>query len=109
MSVSVHSTHASLLSNPWTWLQQALGPLFRTAAPASVVRKMEKGESFRVVDPQLHELACLQGTLWVTHDQDPEDRILERGERYAPGSAVCMLVHAISDARVAVTARRRPR
>jgi Protein of unknown function (DUF2917) len=105
MNVSVHSTHATLLSDPWTWLQQVLSPLQQSAASASLVRHLEKGDTFRLDDPQMHDLACLQGTLWVTQDQDPEDHILERGERYSPGSAVCMLVHAMSDARVAVTRR----
>ena len=109
MNVSVHSTHATLLRDPWTWLQQVLSPFWRSAAPASLVRHLEKGETFRVEAPQLHDLACLQGTLWVTHDQDPEDHILERGQRYSPGSAVCMLVHAMSDSRVAVTRRRHSR
>jgi hypothetical protein len=107
MSVSVHATPATLLRDPWTRLQQLLGPLSRSAAPTSVVRRLEKGETFRVQKPHLHELACLQGTLWITQDQDPDDHILERGERFSPGSTVCMLVHAMSDARVAVTARRR--
>jgi Protein of unknown function (DUF2917) len=107
MSVSVHTTHATLLRDPRTWLQQLLSLQSRSAAPTSVVRRLEKGETFRVEQPQLHELACLQGTLWITQDQDPDDHILQRGERYAPGSEVCMLVHALSDARVAVTARRR--
>jgi hypothetical protein len=107
MSVSVHATHATLLRDPWTRLQQLLSPLSRSAAPTSVVRRLEKGETCRVEQPHLHELVCLQGTLWITQDQDSDGHMLERGERYSPGSAVCMLVHAMSDARVAVTARRR--
>jgi hypothetical protein len=107
MSVSVHSTHAALLRDPWAWLQQVLSPLWRSEAPTSVVRHLEQGETFKVDQPHLHDLACLQGTLWVTHDQDPEDHVLERGARYSPGSAACMLVHALSDSRVAVTRRGR--
>jgi Protein of unknown function (DUF2917) len=109
MNVSIHRTHATLLSDPATWLQQVLGSFARPAAPAAIVRHLAKGETFKVEDPQLHDLSCLQGTLWVTQDQDPEDHILERGDRYASGSAVCMLVHAMSDARVVVTRRGRAR
>ena len=107
MRVSVHATRATLLRDPLNWLQQLLSPLSRSAAPTSVVRRLEKGETCRVEQPHLHELICLQGTLRITQDQDPDDHILERGERYSPGSTECMLVHAMSDARVAVTARRR--
>jgi hypothetical protein len=38
---------------------------------------------------------CIDGRVWITHDGDPKDVVLDPGESYAWPRAGAMLVHAM--------------
>jgi hypothetical protein len=41
------------------------------------------------------EVECLRGTLWITQDGDPEDRIVDSGESYVLDRPGLSLVNAL--------------
>jgi hypothetical protein len=38
---------------------------------------------------------CIEGRLWITHDGDPKDVVLDAGESYSAARPATMLVHAM--------------
>jgi hypothetical protein len=48
------------------------------------------------------EVVCFRGSLWITHDGDPKDIIVEGGERYQVDRRSTMLIHALHSARLRV-------
>lgn len=111
MNASLHSTRtsaSSTFSSPLAWLQQAALAFVAHRASASAdhtqpqVHVLDAGDTIDVAQPLQHELVCLHGRLWITHDHAPADVVIERGQCYRPGSAARMLVHAMGEARVMV-------
>ena len=111
MNASLHSTHASAssaLSSPLAWLRQAaltLAAHATSTSPADAqprVHVLDAGDTLDVPLPLQHELVCLKGRLWITHDHAPADVVIERGQCYRPGNGSRMLVHAIGNARLLV-------
>lgn len=90
-------THAAA-RQPLSWM---LGLANDGASPALPVPAlpvaMRRGETLAVDRPQV--VICTEGTLWITHDDEPESHVHETGARRAAGRAR-MHVHAMSDARV---------
>ena len=66
-------------------------------------RCLEKGAVLAVPRPLNHNVECLRGTLWVTHDRDPKDVVLEAGQTYRPERDARMLIQALSAAQFRVT------
>ena len=66
------------------------------------IHVLDAGDTIDVLQPLQHELVCLKGRLWITHDREPADVVIERGQRSRPGSGARMLVHALGDARLMV-------
>ena len=60
--------------------------------------RIQKGATASVQRPHGLEVVCLQGTLWITHDGEVKDVVLERGHRYAADRNARMLVHALDAA-----------
>ena len=73
---------------------------FRLRQPPRVTRRfaaeMQKGEArtFERVDSSV-ELRCARGSLWITHDGDPKDVILNAGESYRAVREDAMHVFAL--------------
>lgn len=92
------------------WTAPSLGfGLFRPARPlralvgaaawADPVHTLARGSTLRVECPLGTEVACLDGSLWITHDGEADDHIVEPGMPYTAQKATPMLVHAMADAR----------
>jgi hypothetical protein len=81
------------------------------AASDSGVPGLHKGAIVAVPCPLQHEIACLRGSLWITHDGDPKDVVLEAGQSYRSDRRARMLIQALEDAyvRVAVAGHGLPR
>ena len=62
------------------------------------VVKMQRGEArtFERVDDSVH-VHCSTGSLWITHDGDPRDVILEGSESYRADREEAMHVFALRD------------
>ncbi len=82
----------------------------RPTAPARAlldpVQEVARGSTLRVSNPEGTEVACLDGCLWITHDHEAEDIIVEPGMPYTATKSSTMRVHAMADARCIIV---RPR
>ncbi len=76
-----------------------LRALVGAAAWADPVHTLSRGSTLRVECPLGTEVACLDGSLWITHDDEPQDHIVEPGMPYTASKSTTMLVHAMADAR----------
>lgn len=98
--------------SPLRWLQgllRAVAPQVAAAGPSGArrapsPRAMRRGETLVIDQPQGQAVICTEGALWITHDSEPADHVLEGGGRYTPALGTRMLVHALSDARIEVLA-----
>ena len=70
------------------------------------VHRLERGDTIEVHSPAQHEVPWLKGTVWVTQDHSADDWVLERGLRVRAQVNSRMLLHAMGEARVVVSARR---
>lgn len=64
---------------------------------AAASRTLAKGQTFGTPSAFGSSIECLTGKLWITHDGDPKDIVLEAGQRYSVDRRSKMLVHALSD------------
>ena len=78
-------------------------PQVRTAGPAAeLLRDLPRGNTLAVMQPLGLEVVCLKGTLWITHDGDLLDHIVESGCCYTAKRGEKMHVYALADARFIV-------
>ena len=61
-----------------------------------------KGATLVLPQPLGHTIDCLSGAVWITHDGDIKDVILERGNSYRAERPARMLVFAISEAQLSL-------
>ena len=108
MNASLHRRQpsaSSIFGGSLAWLrQQVNGALPTTAASHTSLQVLvlDAGDTIEVPQPLRSELVCLKGRLWITHDHEPADVVIERGQCYRPDSGSRMTVHAIGDARLMV-------
>lgn len=68
------------------------------SSEASTLRLLPKDSTVVIEHPFGREIGCLRGTLWITHDGDNKDIVLEAGGLYTADRDARMLVHAMADA-----------
>lgn len=94
------------LSRGWAWLSER-GHARSQAAPQRTTpystQRLAAGQTWVIERPERHELLCLQGSLWVTLDNDPRDQILAPGQCARVDRPARMLVHALADAWIRLT------
>ena len=73
-----------------------------TGPAADMLRTLPRGGTLTVERPLGLEVVCLKGTLWITHDEDTIDHVLESVCTYTARRGGRMLVHAMCDARFVV-------
>lgn len=89
----------------------ALAPWFHRAWTTATVRRpaaaagqpgqlLQRDATLVVDDPRGLTVTCVQGCLWLTHDGDCKDVILEAGQRYSSATRARLLVHALDTAQV---------
>ncbi|MCW5611287.1 MAG: DUF2917 domain-containing protein [Rubrivivax sp.] len=61
-----------------------------------------KGQTLVVRHPLGMALECVRGTLWITHDGDRKDIVLQQGESYVAARTSTMLIHALDDSTVRI-------
>jgi uncharacterized protein YaiE (UPF0345 family) len=66
--------------------------------------RLAAGQSIRFDDACGRTVHCLAGSLWITHDGDPKDVIVEAGESYQVASRERMIVHALRESALRSTA-----
>lgn len=91
--------------NPLAWLTQRPAAAPRsTAEPIEHLHSLHDGQLMRVAAPLGHEIICVQGTLWITHDGDPKDIVVEAGRSYVADRHAPLVVYALDTARLLVHA-----
>jgi quercetin dioxygenase-like cupin family protein len=98
---------AARWSTPASWFLRAptrrpMAPPAQPDAGTEPLHALPRGATLAVDAPLGQEVYCIAGTLWITHDRDPEDHVVEAGRTYVPACGTRMLVHALADARFVV-------
>jgi hypothetical protein len=87
------------------WLR-LVAPSFAptTAKPLAfpVEISLAQGHSTRLGRIEGRTLSCLAGCLWITHDGDPKDIVVEEGESYRVAREERTIVHALCDGKLMV-------
>jgi len=66
------------------------------------VLQLQRDGFLSLRDLQGATISCLEGTLWITHDADPHDILLQPGQACALGSGAA--VQALKASRIALEA-----
>jgi len=72
----------------------------RPSAPPSRIRRLERRELLSAAGLRGTRVHCRSGCVWLTHDCDPRDVVLEAGESHCVDSDRRMLLMALEDAEV---------
>lgn len=100
---------ATAAAHPVRWMQgllQAFAPHLTAAMPHATPqgvpspRALGRGQTLVIENPLGQGLVCTEGALWITHDNNPADHVVERGGRHVAAGSSRMLVHAMSDAKL---------
>lgn len=83
------------------WRKSRVAATRVTMIPAvGNMHDIQKGATLAVANPMHCEVVCLQGSLWITHDGDTKDILLDAGEHHGVDRSTRMLIHALESARV---------
>jgi len=75
----------------------------RTTGPAAeMLRTLPARAAVTVEQPLGLDVVCIKGTLWITHDDDILDHVIESGGTYTAKRSGRMLIQAMTDARFIV-------
>jgi hypothetical protein len=83
---------------PAFWSRIQLAPRLRGAAVVThrFTMQLRQGCSEQVVQPdQGVQVRCRRGRLWITHDGDPKDVVLDPGDIYTAERGARMTLHAM--------------
>lgn len=69
-------------------------------APATVVMPLARGSTHWLHRPLGREIHCEAGTLWLAHDGEPQDIVLESGQSHRCGCASPLSIHALANSRL---------
>ncbi len=96
------------ISSPLDAAAHSLASLFLWRAPSGCrpqpaaltpadTQTLQKGALLAVLDPLQHRVECLGGSVWITHDGDSKDIILDAGQNYQAERNSRMLIYALTD------------
>ena len=66
--------------------------------------RLEKRALHSVADAAGVQIACLEGSVWLTLDGDDQDYVLEAGETFTTGEHRRALIYALAPARIDLVA-----
>lgn len=73
-----------------------------TAATVDMLQALPRGATFVIEAPLGQEIFCIAGALWITHDGDPKDHVVDSGSAFVAARATRLVVYALQDARFIV-------
>lgn len=101
MAIALHPAVRSAPSFSWPWRKsRAAESRLTMIAAVGAMHDIQKGATLVVQKPAHHDVTCLQGVLWITHDGDTKDIVLDAGEHYEVERPTRMLIHALDNARI---------
>jgi hypothetical protein len=77
-------------------------PHHRGAAPRHAVHVLPRSGFHGESHPLGLTLHCISGCVWLTHDRDSRDIVLEAGESHTCDRDTRLVVHALEAARIGV-------
>lgn len=66
------------------------------------IHSLQRGEMWTLSQPAGSRLECLGGTVWITHDGDCKDLVLEAGQTYLVDRSTRMIAYALKPAQFRV-------
>lgn len=100
---------AARWSAPSTWFAAAPS---RRASPrrpgadatkaVDALQTLARGATVAIEAPLGQEIFCIDGALWITHDGDPKDHVVDAGHGHVADRATRLVVYALQDARFIV-------
>lgn len=72
----------------------------RPSAERSRIRRLERHELLSAAGLRGTRVHCRSGCVWLTHDYDPRDVVLEAGESHCVDSDRRMILMALQDTEV---------
>lgn len=69
---------------------------------AGALRTLARGATLSIEQPLGQEIFCIQGSLWITHDGDCKDHVIDAGKGYVANRHARVVVYALKDARLLV-------
>ncbi len=101
MTIALHPAVHTGHSFPWLWRTSRAAEKGLTMVPVvGNMHDIQKGATLVVHHPVHRDVTCLQGVLWITHDGDSKDIVLDAGGHYEADRPTRMLIHALEDARI---------
>lgn len=101
MNIALHPAARVTHSFFRLWRKSRAAATRLTMIPAvGNMHDIQKGATLVVDNPVHRDVACLQGSLWITHDGDTKDILLDAGEHYEVDRRTRMLIHALESARM---------
>lgn len=80
------------------WLRRLAAAVVARREAAAAPHALRKGATGWVSSPRGHCVRCDAGTLWLTHDGEPLDIVLEAGESHLCMKSSPLSIHALTDA-----------
>lgn len=77
----------------------------RALPPAASVVSLASGQSHSVTRFQGGMIECMEGCVWLTHDGDCRDVLLEAGQSHVADRESRLLIHAMRSAAVRLRAQ----
>jgi hypothetical protein len=75
----------------------------RPISPARLTWTLNKAATHSIFHPMGMRIECLAGCLWLTHDGDPRDVVLQAPATHLADRDSRLLIHALDDAKVRVS------
>lgn len=79
------------------------GAITRPISPARLTWTLHKAATRSILHPRGMRIECLAGCVWLTHDGDPRDVVLQSPATHLADRDSRLLIHALDDAKVRVS------
>lgn len=63
---------------------------------------LHKGALFSVTQPKAHAIHCVQGLIWITHDNHADDIVLSAGQSHVARNNARMIVQGLEKSEMCV-------
>ena len=101
MQLALHSIAATPFMG-WLSACTRATPSQRIVPTQSPFKTVDKGATLVLQKPAGQTIHCIAGSVWITHDGDTKDVVLEAGQSYTSARTSRLLAYGLEAARVTV-------